>query len=156
MNEDRKDAKTQSLLKFRCWNSIKQDFAYFDTPQFSFRKADGGGMEPFVDFANFDIPTEGGFPLDGWGEVEQFIGLCDRDGADIYAGDICKVQEDGNEYDPGTIHQVKYWDSDEYPAFDFEPNYDDDANGIQSAIFGSSVKIISNIHENPELLEVPA
>lgn len=85
--------------------------------------------------------------------VGQFIGLLDKEGVEIYEGDICRVKEDGNEYDHGTLHRVQYWDQDSYPAFDFEPPYDEDANGIQCAIFGSSIEVIGNTHDNPEPME---
>lgn len=79
----------------------------------------------------------------------QFTGLCDRDGKEIYEGDVVRYENAG--YDPsegetpweiGTvIFKNLAWmiDSDDYMLCDFTL---------------TDLEVIGNIYENPELLRV--
>lgn len=82
--------------------------------------------------------------------VGQFTGIA-LDGQDIFEGDILAVEIDGE------CHNwvVNYCSEDDYPAFDLA-GYDGDCNGISLIKAASSVdaKIIGNIHDTPELMEV--
>ena len=69
--------------------------------------------------------------------IEQFTGLSDRNGKEIYEGDIV-------EYGNKNIEAVRFEQGGFYP---FAEGYND-----FGCPYGEDVKVIGNIHENPELL----
>lgn len=82
--------------------------------------------------------------LSPWFVIEQYTGLKDKNGIEIYEGDIVKVEGDGE------IYRVKWIRS----GFGLEPRY----NSPRYPVLGNvelrkKIEVVSNIHENPELLE---
>lgn len=72
-------------------------------------------------------------------EILQFTGLKDKNGKEIYEGDICEGHSDG-------VGVITWTDFD--GGYDYV--FDDEANvGIWEV---KGIKIIGNIYENPELL----
>ena len=76
--------------------------------------------------------------------IEQFTGLKDKNGTEIYEGDVVKVEGDGE------IYRVEWIRS----GFGLEPRY----NSPRYPVLGNvelrkKIEVIGNIHENPELLE---
>lgn len=89
--------------------------------------------------------NDGDKPLSGNPQIwEQSTGLKDKNGKEIYEGDIVKVEGDSE------IYRVEWIRS----GFGLEPRY----NSPRYPILGNvelhkKIKVIGNIHENPELLE---
>ena len=92
--------------------------------------------------------NEGDYCLD-WSEsviVEQFTGLQDKNGVDIYEGDVVKYKLDGITARTEQVRHVKYIQD----AFECVLNKYADPLPIRWAF---EIEVIGNIHENKELLE---
>lgn len=76
--------------------------------------------------------------------VMQFTGLQDKNGVDIYEGDICEF-EGGDTF----IVRIEYW-LECYGEWIGEPECEDQLRDFYRA---RNSTVIGNIHENPELLD---
>jgi uncharacterized phage protein (TIGR01671 family) len=87
-------------------------------------------------------------------KLMQYTGLHDKNGKEIWEGDIVRVVYDGsleNEGGDAEVRQVKWGAGDEhYPAFDLEGN-DMETNALSVAMHNGEIEVIGNIYENPEL-----
>lgn len=82
--------------------------------------------------------------------VGQYTGLTDKNGTKIFEGDIIKIPEDWDKYgiNAGELFEV-YFD---YGGFRLKPKIYKDYRGFWLEDDGE-FEIISNIHDNPKLLE---
>lgn len=83
--------------------------------------------------------------------VEQYTGLKDKNGREIYENDIVKyTAEIAN--NKGSTYRVEYYN--EWGMYDLEPLEDNvDTGGFNENLLETYYEVIGNIHENPELLE---
>lgn len=71
--------------------------------------------------------------------IGQFTGLHDKNGKEIYEGDIVR-------YDMGGECEVSYCVSGGYAGFDLSPAFHNEEHHL------TEVEVLGNIHDNPELL----
>lgn len=85
--------------------------------------------------------------------IQQYTGLKDKAGIEIYEGDIVEVTADWD--GEKSTHTIEYGISHNYPAFDLKPALDTDSNGL-SHIFNTDdeIEVIGNIYMTPELVSV--
>jgi uncharacterized phage protein (TIGR01671 family) len=117
-------------LRFRAWDRIKRKMLYGVSP-FNVHITDENEPLLSLEYSKHDDC-----------EFEQYTGLKDKNGKEIYEGDIVDFVDDGE-----CIGVV------EYDAPEFYLNADATNWGAMYLERTRCQRVIGNIHENPELLE---
>jgi uncharacterized phage protein (TIGR01671 family) len=155
--------KVMREIKFRAW-WIEKKIILHNVHDFYDQLGDysrGNAEEPESSFGNIL------FKPDKY-VVMQFTGLCDRNGKEIYEGDIVAmpfVGPMGKLIDYEDFHVAVIFEHGcfGYRRYDFHPlmNWCEKTDGAYVPNFGnltiignSTVNVIGNIHEDPELLTV--
>ncbi|MGJ3876186.1 YopX family protein [Lactiplantibacillus argentoratensis] len=132
------------MIKFIAWDNENGFYLYnvqdaYDTLS-GFVKYDDGNN------AEYDEDCFGSFLDNKRYAVEQFIGLKDVNGKDIYVGDVLKTESGRIQIvDKGVLAS----DRDNIISGFYANNINDD----KPHTFSYDDEIIGNVHENPELLE---
>ena len=112
-------------LKFRAWDKLDKEFVQ--------------NIDCLLDMSVaervFALDDEGGELV-----IEQYTGLKDKNGKEIYEGDIVKCGPYSAR--PIVFEEGRYWLGEEPDDLFFS-----------SGFFHGGIEVIGNIHENPELLE---
>ena len=133
-------------LKFRVWNEFENKFM----PSGFIGISDG----KFIDLKNGSVHFDSDDKI-----VEQFTGLCDRNGKEIYEGDIviCKARNDkedkrriGQNYISEVFWDVDGWFVHDSPLCDSPLGMFDNTPSRRPI---ASIEVIGNIHENGDLLK---
>ena len=140
-------------FKFRAWYYDKDDENDSDNNKMFYNAQDTydclGGNPPLRASSFGDIIDD-----ERW-VVEQCTGLKDKNGKLIYEGDIVEIMVwDDIEEDWIETKGKVYW-SKEDAAFLIFVSYDGEYSlNSQETFYGQEIKVIGNIHENEDLLEI--
>lgn len=127
-------------LKFRVWNKNHKSFMYWG----------------FIDGSFIGPPSGRGMSIEECEKLsEQFTGMHDINGKEIYLSDIINItncectgyDDQGNEIYVDCIGEVLFEDG----TFVFDGH---SAGTIPLSAFIAEMNVIGNIHENPELLNL--
>ena len=127
-------------IKFRCWEKDEE--------------AVGGGTMWPVRQIDFDVRDAYlGLHSASFDDLVfmQFTGLHDKNGKDVFEGDIVRCGEYEGDHDTKN-YEIVYNEDGTYPAFDLK-GWRNETNGISFFLNDGYIEIIGNIYENPDLLK---
>lgn len=118
-------------IKFRCWNNNQMLYWDFDSAH-----------EIFIQLNSFPIPFQ---PL------MQYIGLKDKNGKEIYEGDIVNIEISKNIFE---IFKIEYR-APEFILTDNNNFYRDRPERLQgyNGFTLGSCEVLGNVYENQDILE---
>ena len=124
-------------IKFRVWNTLLKKYIPDDLVHIS---SDGSFLFGFFSYIKVDFYKYRDDIFRGENIAEQFTGLRDINGREIYEGDIL-IDDTG---EPIEYWVVKFSDG----------GFIGECAGVAEPLFElTNLEVVGNIHENPELLE---
>lgn len=132
------------MIKFRAWDKGNKNYLY--NVQDAYDTLSGHVKYDNGEDADYDESCFGDFLDNKWYDVEQFTGLKDVNGKEIYEGDIVKSNY---KYAQPNISQIIMEDGNSYIVGE------DLATGNEMLVSDhvGEIEVIGNVHTNPELLE---
>ncbi|CAK1254995.1 hypothetical protein LMG30237_ALEAABJJ_01635 [Fructobacillus tropaeoli] len=133
-------------IKFREWDQNRHEIYGGDIPGMSY-----GNREDFDDMVGFRFAHTESIDYEGTEEfknkriLEQYTGLHDKNGKEIYEGDIAEWDDFGNK----RVGYVTFCPDIQFVTANHDYNFGDFAYQDTKEY----LTIIGNVHENPELLE---
>ena len=136
-------------IKFRAWDDINKKWLLgYDKPNL-------GGFSMLGEVMAFGEYNKmlSSFNLEDWDKIilMQFTGLKDRNGKEIYEGDVIRCTDDADEIselNSDTGYGNVEWLNESGMWYVYEIN-----NGIDILMQEGYIEVIGNIYENPELLK---
>lgn len=133
-------------VKFRAWHKIRKEMFRVTNINFDLETQEAS----FVFVAGYPYPT----PMRDM-EVMQFTGLLDKNGKEIYEGDVVATGF-GADYTKGIV-RIGMW---EMSVETYETSYTlpyygvylDRAVGLEEFLLTGQMYVLGNEYENPELL----
>lgn len=131
-------------LKFRIWDNSHNEFIRPDYGLIGFCYPLDGRIA---------VLTPNSEPIEDCG-IEQYTGIKDKNGKDIYEGDVVKVNDDFDKYglNAGEIYEV-YFNA---GGFRCKPKYESSITRGDKGFWmddGNDYEVIGNVHENDDLME---
>lgn len=116
-------------IKFRAWVENQSGF---------------GSLRGMMHHFGLEGTTLTGYP------IMQFTGLTDKNGKEIYEGDIVRCGE--WEEEMGAEKWEVIFGGDNYAAFDLR-GWEGEVNGLSYWLNAGVVEVLGDIYQNPELLK---
>ena len=135
-------------IRFRAFASGVNEMTFFDNVIVA-----TGELSEGKAWGMFFPSINGKVFLGGYSDPMRFTGLRDRNGKEIYEGDIvqmCRHSDITHKHEKDFISEVRFKHGTFYVI---QPRYKIEQPFMSMARPGQSYEVIGNIYENPELLE---
>lgn len=140
------------MIKFRAWD--KENGIYLYNVQDAYDTLSGFVKYDDGEDADYDEDCFGAFLNNKRYDVEQFTGLKDVNGNEIYEGDIVKTWSDVSELTMvPSINEIVSEDLFGRPGVFLKPAGPHLIEPCLHDSWSNQFEVIGNVHENPELLE---
>jgi len=126
------------VIKFRSWDTAREE--YLSAGKVMIQVLPGSNPK---DSNGLHLDTSNFMCGDGRMVLEQFTGLTDKHGVDIYEGDICYVEGLGN----GAVEVCHL------SGVEFHHVNGHSTSALDCISEQDLFEVIGNIHQNPELLD---